>query len=124
MKMIEVSSSNIASVGYNPIALELFVKFKNGRTFSYKHVAPWEHNDMLNSDSVGKHFNKLIKPGRIAVEIKAEKEPSENELKERLDSALAHLMMIDKIVANSPMNADIAALTKAALDIDEAKSNV
>ena len=69
MKMTPVKSSNIEAIGYNSATLDLFVEFKNGKTFSYKYVSRSEHSDLIQSESVGKHFNQFIKPGREVVEV-------------------------------------------------------
>ena len=75
MKMTPVKSSNIESVGYDELNLTLHVEFKNGKTFAYKNVYANEYNELLNADSVGKHFNQFIKHGTDAVEVVKAVEP-------------------------------------------------
>lgn len=67
--MIPVKSSNIAKIGYDALALQLNVEFENGKTFGYKYVSSRDFDKLICANSVGKHFNALIKPNRVAFEI-------------------------------------------------------
>ncbi len=67
--MIPVKSSNIAKIGYDALALQLNVEFKNGKTFGYKYVSLRDFDKLICANSVGKHFNALIKPDKVAFEI-------------------------------------------------------
>lgn len=69
MKMTQVTSSNIAAIGYDPSALELHVEFKSGKTFSYTDVFPDEYEELLKANSVGRHFGQFIKSVKEAVEV-------------------------------------------------------
>lgn len=134
-----VKSSNINKIGYNSDEKQLLVEFKGGKTFSYKYVTSAEYDELRNADSVGSHFSKFIKNTKECQEVvtgdngdklivNTNKKPRKNdviaELKDRLESALAHILMIERIATFAPVDKEIAALTKAALEIDKAKSNV
>jgi KTSC domain len=56
-----VSSSNIASVGYDPGSETLEVEFLNGRVYQYYNVPQFMHERMMEAPSVGKFFNGEIK---------------------------------------------------------------
>lgn len=57
-----VESSNIESVGYDPDAKRLEVRFKGGQLWEYDDVDEATHADLLNADSVGKYFHAHIRP--------------------------------------------------------------
>lgn len=57
-----VTSSNIASIGYDPQTETLEVRFKGGRTASYSGVRAETHRALMSAESTGKAFNALIKP--------------------------------------------------------------
>ena len=59
--MIEVTSSNIESVGYDNDEQTLFVKFKSGTTYSYSEVLVEIYDEMLQADSKGKYFYANIR---------------------------------------------------------------
>ena len=61
VEMIEVTSSNIESVGYDNDEQTLFVKFKSGTTYSYSEVPVEIYDEMLQADSKGKYFYANIK---------------------------------------------------------------
>lgn len=56
-----VKSSNIASVGYDPSAQQLHVKFHSGGHYAYHNVDPNHFNLMLKAKSTGKYFHEHIK---------------------------------------------------------------
>lgn len=57
-----VSSSNIASVGYDPDTETLEVEFlKNGRIYQYYNVPEFMFERLLEAPSVGVFFNAEIK---------------------------------------------------------------
>lgn len=126
--MHKVKSSNIDSIGYNPEGFELLVKFKNGKTFSYKYLSSIEYEALANAESIGSHFSRFIKDSKVAQELATNKDLVKNDiiasLKDRLESALAHILMIERIASTAPIDKAILALTKAALEIDKAKSNI
>lgn len=61
MRMINVESSNINSVGFDKETLTLRVKFKSGLTYEYSPVSPELFALLISAESVGKFFNTHIK---------------------------------------------------------------
>lgn len=61
VKMLPVKSSNIAALGYDPVAKELHVKFLSGATHAYADVPATTYTAFLNSPSLGSHFSKHIR---------------------------------------------------------------
>ena len=61
VQMIEVSSSNVASVGYDETAQILYVRFINGTLYIYKGVPIMEFHGLLNASSVGSYLHRNIK---------------------------------------------------------------
>lgn len=59
--MTPVESSNISSVGYDPITKTMTVLFHAGTKYAYANVAEATFTAILKADSVGSAFNKLIK---------------------------------------------------------------
>lgn len=59
MLRTKVESSNIASVGYDGVNLE--VEFKSGAIYQYENVPIRVYDVMMKADSVGKYFNAHIK---------------------------------------------------------------
>tara|TARA_R110002126_G_scaffold176745_1_gene325581 strand:+ start:625 stop:1017 length:393 start_codon:yes stop_codon:yes gene_type:complete len=122
MKMTQVTSSNIAAIGYNPVALLLHVEFKSGKTFAYKYVSPIEYIDLLESDSVGKHFAQFIKHGREAVEVVKEiVETAEVDNKDVAALKLEnhklreHLIAIERMAMHSTVHKEIFKVAREAL---------
>lgn len=62
MEMKPVNSSNITHVGYDAASQEMQVTFNSGKTYSYVGVEPEAHKAFVNSDSIGSHFAKNIRP--------------------------------------------------------------
>ncbi|TYP84659.1 KTSC domain-containing protein [Blastococcus xanthinilyticus] len=62
MDRVPVSSSNIASVGYDASSLLLEVEFSNGRVYHYFDVAEMHFDALVSAGSVGGYFNQNIKP--------------------------------------------------------------
>lgn len=57
-----VSSSNIKSVGYDPVSKAMQVEFHSGAVHQYEDVPPEKHAAMTDPDaSVGKYFHANIK---------------------------------------------------------------
>lgn len=56
MAAIPVSSSMIASVGYDPETSVLEVTFSNGRTYEYEGVPSHVFDGMIHASSVGRFF--------------------------------------------------------------------
>lgn len=62
MRVIKVSSSNIAQVGYDDAIRELTVEFHSGKTWKYQNVYPETFKGLVHADSIGGYFGKFIKP--------------------------------------------------------------
>lgn len=64
MKHKEVTSSNVASVGYDKDSHILEVRFIGGGLYSYADVPASVHDELMSSpEGVGGRFHKLIKKG-------------------------------------------------------------
>ena len=57
-----VSSSNIASVGYDEDQQVLEIVFHDGRVYHYLEVPPERVLSLLRAESKGRFFNAEIKP--------------------------------------------------------------
>lgn len=60
MERIPVTSSNIASVGYDTNSATLEVEFNNGRIYQYFSVPISQYDGLMNASSKGKYFYKNI----------------------------------------------------------------
>lgn len=56
-----VSSSSVASVGYDPNTMTLEVEFKNGSVYQYFDVPEAVYQELMIADSVGRYLNENIK---------------------------------------------------------------
>ena len=63
MQRHPVSSSNIASIGYEPATQTLEVEFLGARVYQYYGVPEPMHRQIMQAPSVGKFFNAYIKNG-------------------------------------------------------------
>lgn len=61
MERLQVTSSNIAEIGYDDSMQTLEVMFKSGLTYQYFNVPAHVFEQLRHSDSVGKYFNAQIK---------------------------------------------------------------
>ena len=59
--MTPVASSNVAQIGYDEEAKELYVEFHNGSTYKYLDVPPAKYDSLKHAPSVGSYLNKQIK---------------------------------------------------------------
>lgn len=59
--MIPVSSSNVASVGYDLANQIMYVRFLAGTLYIYKNVNQAEFDGLLNAPSVGSYLHRNIK---------------------------------------------------------------
>ncbi|HEY9826769.1 MAG TPA: KTSC domain-containing protein [Stenomitos sp.] len=59
--MVEVSSSNLKAVGYNPDSKVLYVDFHSGSRYTYADVPSDMHDEFLAAPSIGGFFNHNIK---------------------------------------------------------------
>lgn len=62
MQRQAVTSSNLASVGYDDERQVLEVEFKSGFVYQYEGVPKFAYSDMVSAESVGSYFNANIKP--------------------------------------------------------------
>ena len=58
-----VSSSNIASIGYDPMQMSLEVEFLNGSIYQYYDVPEALYEGIMSAESHGKYLNEYIKKG-------------------------------------------------------------
>jgi len=58
-----VSSSNVASVGYDPDTQTLEVEFNSGSIYEYYNVPKDVHEGLMNAPSHGQYLNARIKKG-------------------------------------------------------------
>ena len=74
MNRIPVTSSNLASVGYNTDAKILQVEFKSGKKYIYYNVPEWIYQELIDPDSLlykgskGTFFSEVVK-GKYKYEI-------------------------------------------------------
>lgn len=61
MKRIPVSSSNVASIGYDPKTHTLEVEFQNGNVYQYFDVPQDVYDAFNGAESTGKFLNSQIK---------------------------------------------------------------
>ena len=59
MQRVPVSSSNIASVGYDDNTHTLEVEFHSGHVYQYFDVPKDVYDGLLTAGSVGKYFNQI-----------------------------------------------------------------
>jgi len=61
MKRQSVSSSNLASVGYDSASSTLEIEFHNGGIYQYLNVPVSIYNGLMNASSHGTYFDVYIK---------------------------------------------------------------
>lgn len=61
MERTPVSSSDIASIGYDEDNQILEVEFNSGSVYQYSGVPSSEYNGIMNADSKGKYLHANIK---------------------------------------------------------------
>lgn len=61
MDRISVSSSNIASVGYDSESMTLEIEFNNGSVYQYFDVGERLYEDLISADSIGGFLAANIK---------------------------------------------------------------
>ena len=59
--MIPVESTNLASVGYDPLPRTLYVTFHSGSTYAYFGVPESVYRELMQADSKGRFLNQFIK---------------------------------------------------------------
>ncbi|WP_439835328.1 KTSC domain-containing protein [Aeromonas enteropelogenes] len=61
MERTPVSSSNVASVGYDHISLTLEIEFHNGGIYQYYDVPEDIYSALMNAGSIGSFFSYNIR---------------------------------------------------------------
>lgn len=61
MERVQVSSSNIASVGYDDKTSTLEIEFNSGHVYQYFDIPITMYEGLLSAGSVGRYFNETIK---------------------------------------------------------------
>jgi hypothetical protein len=61
MKMTPVSSTNLASVGYDPTSRTLRIEFINGGVYEYHDVPEAEYQGLMSASSKGSYHHQNIK---------------------------------------------------------------
>ena len=59
--MQHVDSSNIEAVGYDEDSSLLVIEFKSGAVYEYEAVPKEVYEELMDAESVGKTFNRLVK---------------------------------------------------------------
>jgi hypothetical protein len=62
MRRVPVTSSTLASVGYDPDAHVLEVQFRHGGIYRYTGVPADVHAALMAADSLGSYLSRVIKP--------------------------------------------------------------
>lgn len=63
MNRVPISSSNLASVGYDPAGQVLEIEFLNGSIYQYFNVPSHIHSGLMAASSHGSYFDAYIKKG-------------------------------------------------------------
>lgn len=61
VKMIDVDSSNVRSVGYDESSATLYIQFSNNTMYIYKGVPIVEFEGLINAPSIGSYLHRNIK---------------------------------------------------------------
>lgn len=61
MTRTPLSSTHLASVGYDPIQQTLEIEFQSGSVYRYYSVAPQSYDELMAAASHGAFFNRHIK---------------------------------------------------------------
>ena len=61
VEMIDVSSSNVQSIGYDEATQTLYVRFLNNALYIYKGVPSFEFDGLRDAPSVGSYLHRNIK---------------------------------------------------------------
>ena len=56
-----VDSSELASIGYDPVSRVLEVEFTTGGVYQYRGVPADVHSALMSAASHGKYFNQYVK---------------------------------------------------------------
>jgi len=61
MNRIPVSSSDLASVGYDPDTQILEIEFNTGSIYQYSNVPQIVHEGLMSAPSCGQYFHREVK---------------------------------------------------------------
>ncbi|OZG75391.1 KTSC domain-containing protein [Hahella sp. CCB-MM4] len=61
MERVQVVSSNIASIGYDPDTETLEIEFLDGSVYQYYNVPNYEHDGLMSANSHGGYLAANIK---------------------------------------------------------------
>jgi len=61
MDRIPVTSSNVASVGFDPSTQTLEIEYKNGSVYQYFDVPQAVYDELIRAESVGTFLNAQVK---------------------------------------------------------------
>jgi hypothetical protein len=61
MEMIDVQSSNLSQVGYDPETRTLAIVFKKGDLYHYDDVPPEVFDELMEAPSTGRYFSQHIR---------------------------------------------------------------
>ena len=70
MQRIEVESTSLASIGYDPASRTLEVEFQSGAVYHYRDVPFPVAKALATAESVGSYFSRFVRPryGYVRVE--------------------------------------------------------
>ena len=66
MIRVPVQSSNIRSIGHDPLTNTLEVEFVNGGVYQYDGVPAEKHSALVGAESIGRHLHQHIKQNHAA----------------------------------------------------------
>lgn len=66
---IEVQSSNLVAVAYQPDTKRLVVRFRNGNMYAYEDVPLKVYEGLLTAPSAGQYLNAVLKPRYKAIRL-------------------------------------------------------
>ena len=118
--MQKVKSSNIDSIGYNADEKQLLVKFKSGKTFSYKYLTSPEYEALVNAESVGSHFSKFIKTTKACQEVVDKESKTEKIAEQKKNEKILCDYLVD-IESHLQKNTDEGILQAKKLSKEAAK---
>lgn len=61
IEMIQVSSSNVESIGYDEQQQIMYVRFLSGALYIYKGVNIYEYEGVMNAPSIGSYLHRNIR---------------------------------------------------------------
>jgi KTSC domain len=61
MKRMPVTSSTVATVGYDPNSMTLEIEFTSSSVYQYFDVPEVEYRNLISAESIGEYFSQNIK---------------------------------------------------------------